>query len=117
MRAARPETAEIKKDWPVKGQLSSCAPIHRRSCDELLNSKKADKSACRMNPAPQFVQAIVARTLSSASGDPALELGVEFQLALAVELGRHSAVHQVHADLLMGALQSDVVQHGSVRPV
>ncbi len=40
MRAARPETAEIKKDWPVKGRLSSCAPIYRRSMGWQLNSKR-----------------------------------------------------------------------------
>src|SRR6266571_4039555 len=39
------------------------------------------------------------------------------QLARAIQFAGHTPVHQIHPHLLMGALQSDVVQHGSVRPV
>src|SRR5437016_6154427 len=43
----------------IVGQLSSCAPIHRRSCDGLLNSTRPVETGRRMNPAPQSVQIIV----------------------------------------------------------
>src|SRR5262249_48554211 len=52
-----------------------------------------------------------------ALGHPFPRLVAELQPAWAVQFARHGTVHQILPDLLMGAVDRDVVQHGSIRPV